>query len=192
MDWLSLIPAALTLFGSHKQKQGYDASADAVQVQARLQQQADEFTAQQLEQRGGQAVAISQKQAAADRLQTQLITSRQLAVAAASGGGASDPTIINLIAKTAGVGAYKSAIDLYQGEEESRQLKLQAAGKRYEGALGVVAGDAKASAYRTSGDASLLAGAGSLFSKYGMGGINATTSTDNVTIGASDSAISWD
>lgn len=170
MDWMSLIPAVFTLFGSTQQKQGYDTAADATELQAQLQRQAAEFTAAQLEQRSGQAVAIAQRQAQADRFKVDLVLSRQLAVAAASGGGASDPTIINLMAKTAGVGAYQTAIDLYQGEEQERQLRLQAAAKRYEGDIGVIAGKAKADAYRTSGDAALLSGASSLFSKYGMGG----------------------
>jgi len=168
--WMELLPAAMSLFGSFMGKEGADQAADSTRMQGQLQRKAAEFTALQLEQRGGMAEAIAQRKARADNLNTDLITSRQLAVAAASGGGASDPTIINMIAKTAAVGASRSAIDLYEGEEQNRLLRLQAAAKRYEGDLGVQASNAKANAYETQGNATLLSGFGSLFAKYGMGG----------------------
>lgn len=185
--WTEFLPVAMNLMGSFMGKEGADTAADATRTQSILQRRAAEFTALQLEQRGGQAEAIAQRKARADNLNTELITSRQLAVAAASGGGASDPTIINLIAKTNAVGAMRSAIDLYEGEEQNRQLRLQAAAKRYEGDLGVQASESKASAYETQGTASLLSGFGSLFAKYGMGGPNKATN-----VVADTSGDNWD
>jgi hypothetical protein len=180
---IEYLPAAMSIFGALLGKSGADDAAEATRNQAALSRRAAEFTAVQLEQRGGQAIAVSQRQARAGDLQTDLITSRQLAVAAASGGGASDPTIQNLIAKTSATGAVRRAMDLYAGEEQNRQLRLQAAAARYSGDLGIQAGNAKASAYETQGNASLLAGAGGLFAKYGMGGANKVvpgdTSGDN-------------
>jgi hypothetical protein len=64
---------------------------------------------------------------------TDLLASRALAVAAASGGGASDPTVVNTIAGIAQEGAYRKAVALYRGDEEARKLTMQAEAAEFEG-----------------------------------------------------------
>lgn len=110
--------------------------------------------------------------------QAKLLQSRALALAAASGAGASDPTIVNLIGDTGAEGAYRSAVALYQGEEQARQLRMKAEATSYEGDLALAGGEARRSAYNTSAVSSLLSGSGTLFGRYGMGGPKAAPVED--------------
>jgi hypothetical protein len=84
-----------------------------------------------------------------------------LALAAASGGGASDPTIVNLMANLAGETQYRKSVELYEGGERAKDLRYQGQVRRYEGKEAKRAG--KLGAFTT-----LLTGGTSLYSKYGM------------------------
>lgn len=97
--------------------------------------QAAEYQAQQLRVNAGQAEAASQRDAYNVNLQSQFIASSALAHAAASGGGASDPTVINLIARNAGEMAYRKSVALYAGTDRARVLNMQADAKEYEGQI---------------------------------------------------------
>lgn len=166
-------PAAMmTVLGMFTQAMGARTASAAATSNAQAQAQANEFVAIQHDQQAGQEVAIAQRRALEEKRQSQLLQSRALAVAAASGAGASDPTVVHLISEISGEGAYRAAVALYDGEEKARQLRLKAAASRYEGALAVAGGEAQASAYRTSALSSLLSGAGTLYTRYGMGGPN--------------------
>lgn len=87
-----------------------------------------QFQSRQLNVSAGQAQAAGERNAIDIERQTQLNASRALAVAASSGGGASGPTVVNLLAQNAADGAYRKAAALYEGEDQARALKLQAAG----------------------------------------------------------------
>lgn len=112
------------------------ASENAAKKAASARKAAAEFEAQQLEQNAGQSMAVAQRQAFETGRTGEYTKSRALALAAASGGGASDPTVINTIANLASETAYRKSIDLYQGEERARQLNLSAAASRYSGQIG--------------------------------------------------------
>jgi len=112
------------------------ASENAAKKAAAARKAAAEFEAQQLEQNAGQAMSAAQRTAFETGRAGEYTQSRALAVAAASGGGASDPSVMNTIANLAGETAYRKSIDLYQGEERARQLKLSAAATRYSGQIG--------------------------------------------------------
>lgn len=98
-------------------------------------QRAAQFQAAQLRQNANAALAASQRDAYDVDLQTKMITSRALAVAAASGGGASDPTVLNIMAQDAARGAYLKSMALYNGQDKARQLQEQADAAEYEGKL---------------------------------------------------------
>lgn len=174
----------LSAFG--QKQQGSDAAATGVQQLALAQ-----FQAAQMRTNAGEAIASSQRAADDIQRQQEYVASRALAVAAASGGGASDPTVINLIARTAGEGAYRRAVALYQGEDKSRALKAQADATEYGGLLAAEAGGKTQSAYDIGAASTLMKSGASLFSKYGAGGpsTNATQSatdaltTDNMSAG---------
>jgi hypothetical protein len=99
-------------------------------IQAR---QAAQFEAAQMRQNANTAEAASQRTASDIDRQTQFVTSRALAVAAGSGGGASDPTVVNLIARDAGEGAYQKQLALYGGRDRARLDNEQADAKTFEG-----------------------------------------------------------
>lgn len=99
-------------------------------IQAR---QAAQFQASQLRQNANSAQAASERSAFDIDRQTQYITSRALAVAAASGGGASDPSVVRLIARDAGEGAYQKQLALYAGNDRARLDLENADAKTYEG-----------------------------------------------------------
>lgn len=88
--------------------------------------------ARQLEAKAGTERAISQRQAMEERRQARLAASRGLAVAAASGGGADDPTVVNTLANIAGEGEYRALTALYNGEETARGDEAQAKARRKE------------------------------------------------------------
>jgi hypothetical protein len=77
--------------------------------------------------------AISQRAFAETNRQTGLVQSRIISLAAASGASASDPGVVNLVARQKGYGAYQAALDLYKGEDEARSLQMRANAARYEG-----------------------------------------------------------
>jgi hypothetical protein len=92
-----------------------------------------QFEAKQQEAQGREDFAASQRQADQARLEAKLANSRQQALAAASGGGAADPTIVKLMGDTAGQGEYNAGGYLYQGKQQKRGLFDQAAATRISG-----------------------------------------------------------
>lgn len=157
---------------------------------------AAEFEASVLETQAGQQIAVAQRDVLDVQRVGRLAQSRALALAAASGGGASAPTVINIIGNLAKESAYNGARALYAGEEKARLMRLQAVVKRQEGewaleageeaagyaqlkgeAAGAV-GDAQAKAQKTAQMATMLNGASSLFGKYGGGGPSMTPSSN--------------
>lgn len=128
------------------------------------------FEAAQLHQRAGQEVAASQRTALEERRRAELVASRAVAVAAASGGGVSDPTVSDLLADIEGEGAYRAGVELYQGEERARLLNMGADAKTFEGEILKAGGKDRQRAYVTNAFGSLATGGTSLYGKYGMGG----------------------
>lgn len=139
-------------------------------IQAR---QAAEFQAAQLRDNANTALASGQHQAADVDLQSKYIASAALASAAASGGGASDPGVVTLMARNAAEGAYRRSVALYEGEDKARALNLNAAAKEYEGGNVLANSIAVGGAQFVSGGATLLRGAAkdySMFKRFGGGG----------------------
>jgi len=155
-------------------------------------QKAAEFEAKQLRQAAGQTKAMSQIAAAEEIRVAKLKQSRALAVAAASGGSATDPNVLRIISGLAGEGELASSMQLFTGSEHARVLELQAAGAEYSGyevrnasiraANNARAGasDAAKASWDSAQDAavasrygamtSLLKGAGSMASRFGSSG----------------------
>jgi hypothetical protein len=181
MTWIAvgIAGAGLLMSYSGQQKAG---KAEAKRGQG-LSQIA-EFEAQQMEQNAITEIATSQRLAGEERRRADITESRALALAAASGGGASDPTVVKIISELAGEGSYRSAIALYEGEERARQMRIGAQARRIEGQYGLEGGLASSRAYQTMATGSLLTGAGkiamtpTLFQKYGGSGPNATPITN--------------
>jgi len=91
------------------------------------------FQSAQMEQQAGQERASSQREAIALRRQSAIMQSNAQAASAASGGGATDPTVLNITGNLAREGEYNALSALFAGEERARGQKLQAASTRIEG-----------------------------------------------------------
>lgn len=152
-----------TVLSSYNVKES--AKADRRLAEARMQ--AADFEAKMLEERAGQEIAVAQRLALEENRKAELVASRAIAVAAASGGGASDSTVVNLVARLKGEGAYRAAAQLYEGESRARLMKIGATAKRYEGAQGVVEAARGQKVANNMAFLNLMAGGGTLASKYG-------------------------
>jgi len=153
--------------GGVLQYEGYQTAAEGARVAGRRKRVASEFEAEQLEQQSGQVVAASQRDALEEKRRADLMASRALALAAASGGGASDPTVVNLIAGLKGEGAYRSAVALYRGEDQARKLRTGARAKRYEGIAAEEGAAYESASYETLAMASAFDTGATLFDRYG-------------------------
>jgi len=122
-------------------EQGAALEAFYARREAERRRAAARIEANALNVQAGQVVAESQRDVLDVRRVTQLAESRALALAAASGGGATAPTVVKIISRIAGEGAYNAARALYAGEEKARQLKLQALIRDYEGEQAFEAGE---------------------------------------------------
>lgn len=132
------------------------------QIQAgRAANTSAKFQAAQLEQKAGQDRATAQRAAIEERRKANIGISNAQAASAASGSGATDPTVLNITGGLAQQGEYNALSALFQGEEAARGAELQATSSRMQGKQAQKAG-------MTSGISTIIGGTGSaLMSKYG-------------------------
>lgn len=128
-------PRTMSQFGTALNVGGQFLGALSHVRSGKAARQAAEFEAEQLRQNAGQAQAAGQYAAEDAAMRTKLLASRALAVAAAGGGGASDPGVVSQIAGIAGEGAYRQALALYGGEERAREMMGAADSAVYRGKL---------------------------------------------------------
>lgn len=164
-----LLSAGLQLIGGIQ-------SASASRAAAERQATQDRFQRDQMTQNAGQDIAAAQRKAHNEKVRANMLASRAVAAAGASGGGLTDPSIINLIADIQGEGAYRSNVQLYQGEEQARGSLMGADAKNYEAESAIIGGRQKSNAYLMKG----FTGAGStLYSRFGGGGPRAKKTGDD-------------
>lgn len=109
--------------------------------QGNAQQAAANYQAGVDRQQGQQAFAAGTRSANERNLQTDLVQSKQVAQAAGSGAGVSNPTIADIYGQTAGRGNYLASGDLYQGQERQRAYDMLADDALYRGKVAGQAGD---------------------------------------------------
>lgn len=124
-------------------------------------EKAANFEASQLQRNAGLARAASQRAAIEERRKADLVSSRALAVAAASGGGTGG-NVENILGDIAAEGEYRTLTSLFEGEQQAQGLET-AAGRRWEG-------KAAKRASRVQAVSTLLGSAGSMYGKYGGSG----------------------
>jgi len=124
----------------------------------------DEYEAKQLEQEAASSRGVGMRAAQDQIVNTEMINSTALARAAASGAGASDPTVMAIISRTAGMGAYRASLANYEGEAQARLDIMRAGALRYEGQAGIAGAAAGAQAADIGAGATLLSGAAKLSS----------------------------
>ena len=161
--WMQLAGNFVSIWGARD-------AARAARLAGERKKVAAEFNATELERQAGIAVALSQRQAMEERRMAEYAASRALAVAAASGGGVSDPTVVKLLADHKGMGAYKANLALYEGEERARQFRISAMSERLEGSGALEEGLAMARAYNIRAIGGTVRTMGGLYAKYGGNG----------------------
>lgn len=167
MAWF---PIAAQVVGTLMQFSGAMQQSKAAKVAGQQAAINADYMARQQEQDAGQQVAAAQREAAEERRKAEIMASRAMAVAGASGAGVSDPTIINLIADLQGEGSYRSSLAMYQGEDRARQLRQGADTSRFQGRIGQADANYRASAYRTKAIGGLLSGGSSLYRRFAGNG----------------------
>ncbi len=124
-------------------------------------QEAD-YRAKQAEINAGQERASAQRASVEQIRQLRVAQSHGQAVAAASGAGALDPSVMDIMGDLEAQGQYKAATATYQGEDSARNLETQAMLDRFSGSQARKAGDVKALS-------TVMSGATDLYSKYDGG-----------------------
>lgn len=125
--------ASLATIASVAGLAGSVVSAIGTIAAGQAQKRAANFEAQQLEIRGKEERAAAQREAFQTAREKGLIQSRQQALAASSGAGALDPTILDLASDVEGEGTYRELLAQYGGEERAKGARAQAAGARMSG-----------------------------------------------------------
>ena len=169
------ISGAMSIGGSLLSAKGQRDSGKAAVKQseetAKNEMVAAEFEARQADYLAGQVKAVSQREAFEQRKGAALLASRALAVAAGSGAGSSDPTVVDIIGNIYAEGAYRSALALYEGEEQARSLGVTATARRLSGKSGASAalgtGKSISKASNTNMFSTLLSGGSSFLDNYG-------------------------
>lgn len=134
----------------------------------KAQQQESNIEGAQLDQQAGQERAAAQRQAIEERRKARFAISRNQAVSAASGAGATDPTVLQLEGDITGEGEYNALTALYEGDDRARYLKSQGAATRFQGRSTAAAGKTSSTGTYFKAGSSLLSTAGStLMAKYG-------------------------
>ncbi|MDE2439843.1 MAG: hypothetical protein KGP14_02370 [Betaproteobacteria bacterium] len=87
-----------------------------------------------------EASAVGQRNAIQRQREANYVLSRQRSVAAASGGSASDPTVVDLMAKTGVEGDYQAKSAIYEGDTRRDNLNYQADLTRMQGDQALLSG----------------------------------------------------
>lgn len=157
--------------------------ADAYKAEGKAQKSIADYQASQLRYRAGQEKASSQAAAEQERRKARLAISRGTAVAAASGGGVSDPTVMDILAGLRGEGEYNAKSALYEGEETAKGLEAQAVAAENGGAYESAAAAYKAKATRRASyvqaGGTLMSGAASFYDKFWPSSSSSTTPTSD-------------
>jgi hypothetical protein len=167
------------------QQQMYNQMALQQEAQGRAQAERADYVASQQESIAGSERASSQRIAMEKQREKRLVQSRAQAVAAASGGGALDPGVLDIMGGIEDQGNYNALVALYEGESSARNYESQANLTRWEGRQAQQASNMEAWGSRTQGRmsraegrnkamssyigaaGSALSGGSSLYSKYG-------------------------
>lgn len=149
------VSAAAAIAASVQKSRAAQASASATKRAGASQRQAAEFAAtiagrraDALDIRAGQERAAGQRAAIEQRRQGRFVESRARALAAGSGAGASDPTIVNILGDIGAETEIRALDRLFQGEEAARGSEVSAEFERARGRGELFAGQVEESLAR--------------------------------------------
>lgn len=134
---VSLAGTAMGAMGSIRQGQQQKLNAD--------------YEALQLTKNAKQTEAAGQQAALEKRRQYDILQSRALAIAGASGAGALDPDVLNIIGGLNAEGERAFGTELYNARSNAGAMESQAAATRYQGQQSETAGYTRGAATALSG-----------------------------------------
>lgn len=137
MAAVSLAGTAMSAVGSIRQGQQQKLNAD--------------YEALQMEKNAKQVEAAGQQAALEKRRQYDILQSRALAIAGASGAGALDPDVLNIIGGLNVEGERAMGTELYNARSNANAMTSQAAATRYQGQQAQTAGYVRGAATALSG-----------------------------------------
>lgn len=196
MSWVAVGVTAASVVvsyqGGQEGKKAAGKEAEFQRLAGQKRKEAADFEANVLEVQATQKIAAAQRDMLDVQRITRLAESRAQALSAASGGGATSPTALNIIGNLSREGAYNAARALYSGEETARTMRLQAFEKRQEGEFAEIGGNMQAEAAQGRGKAAelqsyanILGSVGGLYGKYGGRGPGSSG-------GGSSGGMNWD
>lgn len=139
----------------------------AAKTAGQLQQQADEFKANQAGQNAGMAIGAASVRAQDTQQKTALAESTSTARAAGSGVDAGTGSAVENVGDIAKRGSYLAQMDLYNGESQATGLLNEAKGYRYSGDIAALEGEERQKASYLAAGGDLLSSAGSALKIYG-------------------------
>lgn len=151
MTGLEILPLVLGGVGAATSLAGSMQQANAAKEQAATQAAQLRYKADQETRKANEDQAASQRQAITNSKKADTLLSRQQALAASSGAGPSDPTVLNLMGDVAGQGEYNALSALYQGNAQAATLRDQAGIDVWNAGNAIQAG-------KTASTAALLSG----------------------------------
>jgi hypothetical protein len=161
-DWGQITNTTGTLLSAYGQwAQGRAAKAEGESAEA-----AARIEANQMRQRAKAAMRAGQQNALDEIEQGELAASRALALAAAGGGGASDPTIVNIISGIADEGARRAGIHMRNAREESSSIRLNALSHEFGGQNAADMGRVQQAGARLGASVTAMKGATTLYERY--------------------------
>ena len=108
-------------------------AAGAAVKQGNTQKAMADYQAEQMKRKAAEEHAAGQRSAIERRDQAGMVQSRQIALAAASGAGTANPTVLDLVEEAAGRGEYFAQGELYQAKSAAAGLRDNAKATAYGG-----------------------------------------------------------
>lgn len=175
---MAFLAAAIPYVGTILGAAGSIRSAKAARKQGRQILALRNEQAVDLERQAIEVKAIAQRQAIDDQEKAELLISRAQAVAAASGGSATDQTVLDVMSDIEGEGAYRAAMAMYQGEREAETLRQEAKYTRMGGEISRKESNARASAYEMEAAETIAQGATTFYDRYNRGRMSSGLGTN--------------
>jgi hypothetical protein len=168
------LPYILTAVGTLAQMSAAKAEGDAAYEQAKLRAAQDReqarLEAMALEREANDDRATSQRLAEEQRRASRLRQSKAMALAAASGAGAADVDVLNILGGLQAEGDYNASVELYKGEDSATYKEWRANVARITGEnsarMNLYQGKQAKSASRINMLGTLASGAASMYGIY--------------------------
>lgn len=139
---MAALGAIVGVVGSIVSAVGAAQQGAAAQAAGEAERNAQYFQAQQQERQGARVLAKETREAEQTRIEKEVAQSRVATVAAASGAGMLNPSILDIQGDLEKEGEYRSGLQVAAGLADQRHMMDQANASRYAGDIAKMRGDA--------------------------------------------------